>query len=160
MPVSEPFFFLMIRRPPRSTLFPYTTLFRSEEERLDHVLRDLALGEVDEVPALDLERRVDVDLGALDGDRHDRLGRRVVRALELLAQVGRERRQVLRELRVRRRAAGDLVALLVPRLAGEVLALRADPRLRGGEELVHRADDLVDDAELLGLVRAQPLALE
>src|ERR1051326_9315607 len=26
------FFFLMIRRPPRSTLFPYTTLFRSEHE--------------------------------------------------------------------------------------------------------------------------------
>src|SRR2546422_5321565 len=26
------FFFLMIRRPPRSTLFPYTTLFRSHEE--------------------------------------------------------------------------------------------------------------------------------
>src|SRR2546430_13677755 len=26
------FFFLMIRRPPRSTLFPYTTLFRSKEE--------------------------------------------------------------------------------------------------------------------------------
>src|SRR2546425_4297023 len=26
---SSPFFFLMIRRPPRSTLFPYTTLFRS-----------------------------------------------------------------------------------------------------------------------------------
>src|SRR2546430_13665924 len=27
---SELFFFLMIRRPPRSTLFPYTTLFRSQ----------------------------------------------------------------------------------------------------------------------------------
>src|SRR6266436_7836268 len=26
------FFFLMIRRPPRSTLFPYTTLFRSPED--------------------------------------------------------------------------------------------------------------------------------
>src|SRR2546430_14386121 len=26
------FFFLMIRRPPRSTLFPYTTLFRSRRE--------------------------------------------------------------------------------------------------------------------------------
>src|SRR2546427_11743203 len=26
------FFFLMIRRPPRSTLFPYTTLFRSRYE--------------------------------------------------------------------------------------------------------------------------------
>src|SRR5256885_6498022 len=28
------FFFLMIRRPPRSTLFPYTTLFRSLANRL------------------------------------------------------------------------------------------------------------------------------
>src|SRR6266545_3531441 len=28
------FFFLMIRRPPRSTLFPYTTLFRSIDYRL------------------------------------------------------------------------------------------------------------------------------
>src|SRR4051812_13197246 len=28
-PMWFPFFFLMIRRPPRSTLFPYTTLFRS-----------------------------------------------------------------------------------------------------------------------------------
>src|SRR3712207_8114410 len=27
------FFFLMIRRPPRSTLFPYTTLFRSRRRR-------------------------------------------------------------------------------------------------------------------------------
>src|SRR5256885_9218538 len=27
------FFFLMIRRPPRSTLFPYTTLFRSHSSR-------------------------------------------------------------------------------------------------------------------------------
>src|SRR3712207_8256668 len=34
------FFFLMIRRPPRSTLFPYTTLFRSIERngaRIDGV---------------------------------------------------------------------------------------------------------------------------
>src|SRR3989441_11557181 len=29
--LSIVFFFLMIRRPPRSTLFPYTTLFRSRE---------------------------------------------------------------------------------------------------------------------------------
>ena len=29
------FFFLMIRRPPRSTLFPYTTLFRSATRRTD-----------------------------------------------------------------------------------------------------------------------------
>src|SRR5258707_6650272 len=42
------FFFLMIRRPPRSTLFPYTTLFRSngagEIER--------ALGEIPNRPAV------------------------------------------------------------------------------------------------------------
>src|ERR1039457_7652647 len=30
------FFFLMIRRPPRSTLFPYTTLFRSTCPSLRH----------------------------------------------------------------------------------------------------------------------------
>src|SRR5947209_16474217 len=40
------FFFFMIRRPPRSTLFPYTTLFRSHAERdvvqrLDAVGKDL-----------------------------------------------------------------------------------------------------------------------
>src|SRR2546430_4768431 len=29
------FFFLMIRRPPRSTLFPYTTLFRSPQPALE-----------------------------------------------------------------------------------------------------------------------------
>src|SRR3712207_9557313 len=29
MPITTRFFFLMIRRPPRSTLVPYTTLFRS-----------------------------------------------------------------------------------------------------------------------------------
>src|SRR3712207_9180548 len=29
------FFFLMIRRPPRSTLFPYTTLFRSQPAARD-----------------------------------------------------------------------------------------------------------------------------
>src|SRR5258705_3659294 len=34
------FFFLMIRRPPRSTLFPYTTLFRSAE--IHHAHRALA----------------------------------------------------------------------------------------------------------------------
>src|SRR2546430_9851245 len=35
------FFFLMIRRPPRSTLFPYTTLFRSVDGPLGGVDRAL-----------------------------------------------------------------------------------------------------------------------
>src|SRR2546427_8544952 len=34
MPLMLFFFFLMIRRPPRSTLFPYTTLFRSPDRGL------------------------------------------------------------------------------------------------------------------------------
>src|SRR3712207_7519520 len=46
------FFFLMIRRPPRSTLFPYTTLFRSvlghlALERLDAVVDPRAQAAVD-----------------------------------------------------------------------------------------------------------------
>src|SRR3712207_8707203 len=41
------FFFLMIRRPPRSTLFPYTTLFRSGVERQSGLRHDPdAAGEV------------------------------------------------------------------------------------------------------------------
>src|SRR5436853_2843703 len=32
------FFFLMIRRPPRSTLFPYPTLFRSAAENIEETL--------------------------------------------------------------------------------------------------------------------------
>src|SRR3712207_8062001 len=31
----------MIRRPPRSTLFPYTTLFRSAREQLEHLSRQV-----------------------------------------------------------------------------------------------------------------------
>src|SRR5256885_10735018 len=37
MSLSISFFFLMIRRPPRSTLFPYTTLFRSHDHGQDQV---------------------------------------------------------------------------------------------------------------------------
>src|SRR5436305_9098870 len=46
----------MIRRPPRSTLFPYTTLFRSVVVgglRLGEVAVGLRLGRVDEVGELD-----------------------------------------------------------------------------------------------------------
>ena len=35
------FFFLMIRRPPRSTLFPYTTLFRSKRKKLTVFFSDI-----------------------------------------------------------------------------------------------------------------------
>src|SRR5574341_8384 len=38
-----PFFFLMIRRPPRSTLFPYTTLFRSRRSN-QSILKEISPG--------------------------------------------------------------------------------------------------------------------
>src|SRR4051794_41436197 len=56
------FFFLMIRRPPRSTLFPYTTLFRSRLRLHRHVLDRLrAVDALDDRVGL-VERRVDVAL--------------------------------------------------------------------------------------------------
>src|SRR5260370_62256 len=51
------FFFLMIRRPPRSTLFPYTTLFRSRR-----------LGGAKESAGFRLPPRVDDDGFALAND--------------------------------------------------------------------------------------------
>src|SRR5256886_6235505 len=50
------FFFLMIRRPPRSTLFPYTTLFRSQPQHVPD--------QVDQQ-----EARLDVSLVLLAVDR-------------------------------------------------------------------------------------------
>src|SRR3712207_8164779 len=47
----------MIRRPPRSTLFPYTTLFRSEARRID-AFRDVLRGDrLDRHPCAGLEGR-------------------------------------------------------------------------------------------------------
>src|SRR3712207_8485296 len=66
--LTQFFFFLMIRRPPRSTLFPYTTLFRSVERQLV-VARDrlrayaLELGlELRKVSEIAVHRREQQDL--------------------------------------------------------------------------------------------------
>src|SRR4030042_2116991 len=47
------FFFLMIRRPPRSTLFPYTTLFRSLRQDRVIVVRTLHLLDEPNVAIID-----------------------------------------------------------------------------------------------------------
>src|SRR5574343_498594 len=53
------FFFLMIRRPPRSTLFPYTTLFRSLRlKRLGLVEREFPARFATGIPHGDEERTV------------------------------------------------------------------------------------------------------
>src|SRR3989442_6053062 len=58
----------MIRRPPRSTLFPYTTLFRSIHGRQDDPgdLDDAEADPVDEAHPREPERHPEDD----DGDRH------------------------------------------------------------------------------------------
>src|SRR3989441_4832144 len=54
------FFFLMIRRPPRSTLFPYTTLFRSVLlHELGGLLLQLLVGRLQlRLPGLELRGQV------------------------------------------------------------------------------------------------------
>src|SRR5947208_14507438 len=65
------FFFLMIRRPPRSTLFPYTTLFRSRRD----LLRDLFGGAVVRVahassPGVGVTRRSEEHTSELQSPDH------------------------------------------------------------------------------------------
>src|SRR3712207_7288030 len=69
----------MIRRPPRSTLFPYTTLFRSRRD--DHVparIAALHLLELDRVAGRRVNRRVMPQL-ALRGGELPRRRRQTVR---------------------------------------------------------------------------------
>src|SRR3712207_8189468 len=76
-------FFLMIRRPPRSTLFPYATLFRSRSARLVAVARAFGddAGEDEHVLEVPDELRALVDARArvrgLDAFRADRKSTRL-----------------------------------------------------------------------------------
>src|SRR3989442_8801432 len=52
------FFFLMIRRPPRSTLFPYTTLFRSSAEGLGNNSRYTFFGNLPRAQGIECQKLV------------------------------------------------------------------------------------------------------
>src|SRR2546422_7303094 len=68
------FFFLMIRRPPRSTLFPYTTLFRSRAHvREQHPIAQPVEGDPERGEPL---RRRAVDSGHAEALRQAVLGDR------------------------------------------------------------------------------------
>src|SRR2546430_5537237 len=56
----------MIRRPPRSTLFPYTTLFRSRDLERGGDQAEIARGRLVEGEQLEAEV-VDLDVEAVDG---------------------------------------------------------------------------------------------
>src|SRR3712207_7503830 len=77
----------MIRRPPRSTLFPYTTLFRSPGEKGPERALDPPLG-------------ADVDArGRLVQDQDPRIGEESARERDELALAEREARAALPDLR-------------------------------------------------------------
>src|SRR3712207_8678950 len=88
--MSVLYFFLMIRRPPRSTLFPYTTLFRSGLDRVGVVHRR---GEGSGIGVPRLERQRDGDGGIvrardegvhrLHGQRADAAPREIGRSTRL-----------------------------------------------------------------------------
>src|SRR3712207_7181179 len=63
----------MIRRPPRSTLFPYTTLFRSGGGPIKQVLRGQWLAMIEDVEALEPERGAALETVAhhVAGDARD-----------------------------------------------------------------------------------------
>src|SRR2546430_15745158 len=82
----------MIRRPPRSTLFPYTTLFRSPVGLAQQDHRQALVGELTAVDE-DLQRRVVVRLG------------RVVRRFAVVG-IGPALQQQARQVRVLRHAGG------------------------------------------------------
>src|SRR5258707_15565040 len=92
------FFFLMIRRPPRSTLFPYTTLFRSQVQ--EHVFprrrqRDLQR----EIDRIGSRRNRD------DRVEHRRAGRRARREEQRNAQA--VKRDDARRRTLKRRGEGN-----------------------------------------------------
>src|SRR3712207_8539494 len=77
------FFFLMIRRPPRSTLFPYTTLFRSVGDALEGAAPDALAGDLGEEPLDQVEpgrrgrREMQVEARMLRQPRLDRKSTRL-----------------------------------------------------------------------------------
>src|SRR3712207_6926109 len=58
----------MIRRPPRSTLFPYTTLFRSHRQRVEAVEVERLRGQAVRQSDVDAVARVGTQYQRLDGD--------------------------------------------------------------------------------------------
>src|SRR5690554_2538222 len=85
------FFFLMIRRPPRSTLFPYTTLFRSRVKTgtsgtvidvqvftRDGVEKDAHALEIEQMQLDDVRKDLNEELRIVKGATYERLTRALV----------------------------------------------------------------------------------
>src|SRR5438034_1948216 len=123
-PVQIIIFFLMIRRPPRSTLFPYTTLFRSHEVvvlEVDRHAQALALERVRERGVHVEVERVTVLVGLADRLGLD-AGREVLGLVRPEARLADASQQVFQ----------GAVAEKIDALLGEV-ELRSEERRVGKE---------------------------
>src|SRR3989449_5881619 len=79
----------MIRRPPRSTLFPYTTLFRSRDRRVGVVLvLHLAL----QLQVLQVERHLPLRRVLAGAERPPALGHQLLGALALQREPAVDRK--------------------------------------------------------------------
>src|SRR3989475_9577889 len=133
----------MIRRPPRSTLFPYTTLFRSVREAAERVLAE----DVEHVRNLAESSR---DLFV----PHARS--RCPAAVFIVSRVLRPPRDLHRHVRVRAppggcpcttrhgRDSGDLLSARLDRASSEVAGKSAPrgPGLRGGGAIYYAPGDV------------------
>src|SRR3712207_9102517 len=78
----------MIRRPPRSTLFPYTTLFRSKHRAIaDHDGLRRSLAELDKLIYLFVRNPVFKEANVVDAELLVRAGRDLGRIIELSGRV-------------------------------------------------------------------------
>src|SRR3989454_3815910 len=131
------FFFLMIRRPPRSTLFPYTTLFRSlsHPQRLVHCTRDpQAVEQHRELPS-------HRDDGAL---------------LRVLPPARRERRPPVPQVRIRPEGPEDVVGAPDQEPTQVGISRLGDAQLRGtgaGVSLLRSQSEIRSDRTALGKAR-------
>src|SRR3712207_8905554 len=81
----------MIRRPPRSTLFPYTTLFRSEYAFKHILIRDVAYGQLPKGRRAELHVRFADWVSALPG-AEDEFVEIVAYHLEQACRLARDRK--------------------------------------------------------------------
>src|SRR2546426_1089640 len=110
------FFFLMIRRPPRSTLFPYTTLFRSADFDLDP---DRATETTRPLFAFTVTFVVPVRPVRLTSNTHDRRPRRLISVVLCRSPGTRFSATV--------RAESSLTLALATRLSGTFRSWAARP---------------------------------
>src|SRR2546427_3165563 len=153
------FFFLMIRRPPRSTLFPYTTLFRS-------IFRRSSRSETGSIDiAANVVQRLGVQVLRQAVETPHRLHRPQPRELALGELTGREDAPISQLIAV------ELSFEMLPRLAiayaahrGQIgtkyVALPERAQLLRESPLEHGIEPLLDAPMQLGAVRGDESELE